>query len=113
MLLEDTPDNGKPKAGALLARRDIRLAQPRAAFLRQADAIVDDTDDDVLALARNADRAGAAAELFWRHRGDRLGRILDQVGERLRFLVVVVSRRYWFFSDLNRHVDVGMAVVHL
>ena len=62
VLFQDAADDGEPKAGALLARRDIGLEQTGAVFLRQADAVVDHVDDDVLAVARRADDDAAAAE---------------------------------------------------
>ena len=46
MLFQNAADDGEAEAGALLARRHIGLEQPRAVFLRQADAVVDHVDDD-------------------------------------------------------------------
>ena len=51
MLLENAADDGETEAGALLARRHIGLEQAVAVFLRQADAVVDHVDDDVVAVA--------------------------------------------------------------
>ena len=55
VLLQNAPDNGETKAGALLARRDIGLEQPVAIFLRQAGAVVDHVDHDLVALALDRD----------------------------------------------------------
>ena len=55
VILDDAADDGEAEPGALLARRDIRLEQPVAIFLRQTDPIVDDIDDNVAALARGKD----------------------------------------------------------
>ena len=62
MLLENAADDGEAEAGALLARRHIGLEQARAVFLRQADAVVDHVDDDVLAVALRAHDDAAASE---------------------------------------------------
>src|SRR5580658_1770965 len=40
MVFHDLLDDGKPKAGALGARRHIGLDQPLASFVRQASAVV-------------------------------------------------------------------------
>ena len=109
MLLEDAADDGEAEAGALLARRDIGLEQPAAVLLRQSDAVVDHVDDDVVALAGGRDPDVTAAELGRRHRGDRLGRVLDDVGERLRDQPAVEARRHRVFGDLDVDVDVGIA----
>src|SRR6202008_1460659 len=68
MLLDNAPDDGETKAGALLARRDVRLGQPAAVFFRQADAVVDDVDVDVFAVAAGEDVDRALAEFGRRHR---------------------------------------------
>jgi hypothetical protein len=41
VLLQNAPDNGETKAGALLARREVRHEQPIAVLLGQAGADVD------------------------------------------------------------------------
>jgi hypothetical protein len=62
MVFQNAADDREPKAGALLARRHIGLEQPAAAHLRQADAVVDHVDHDVVALARGDDLDAALAE---------------------------------------------------
>src|ERR1051326_4101889 len=52
VLLENAANDGKAEARALLAGGDIGLEQPVAVFLRQADAVVDHVDEDVVALPR-------------------------------------------------------------
>ena len=51
MLFEDAADDGEPEPGALFTRGHVRLEQARAVLLGQSDAVVDDIDDDVLAVA--------------------------------------------------------------
>src|SRR6476646_11725907 len=84
MLLDDAADDRQAEPGALFARGDVGLQQPAALFLRQADAVVDHVDDDVDALARGKDADRPFAELCRRYRGDRFGRVLDDVGQGLR-----------------------------
>ena len=50
VLLHDLCDDREAEAGALLARRHVGLEQPLAVFLRQADAVVHDIDDDRIVL---------------------------------------------------------------
>ena len=52
MVFQNPADDGEPEAGALFACRDIGFEQARPVFLRQADAVVDDVDHDVVAVAR-------------------------------------------------------------
>src|ERR1035437_10475786 len=80
MILDNAADDGEPKSGALLARRDIRLEQTAAIFLRQADPVIDAIDDDVAALARGTDSDRALAKVGWRYRCNRFGRVLDHGG---------------------------------
>ena len=73
------------EAGALLARRHIGLEQLLPVLRRQALAVVDDLDRRH-SCRRRIDRDG---DLPWprcclRHAGDRLGGVLDDVGEGLR-----------------------------
>ena len=112
VFLDDAADDGEPEAGALLARGHVGLEQPVAVFLRQADAVVDDVDRRFVALARGKDADCALAELVRRHGGDRLGGVLDQVGERLRDQPAVEARRHRVLGDLGLDVDVGMADAH-
>ena len=65
MLLHDAPDDGKTESRALFPGRDIRLEQPAAICLRQADAVIDDVDHDVVAITRRVDMDNALAELAW------------------------------------------------
>src|SRR3974390_1108801 len=83
MILNDAADDGEAESRALLARRNVRLEQPAAILLRQTNAVIDDVDQNVVVFARGKDADRALAELRWRHRGDGLGRILDQIGGRL------------------------------
>src|SRR5450830_56940 len=83
MILDNSSDDGETQPRALFARGDIRLEQPAAIFLRQADSVVDDIDDDILALARGKNVDQALAQLRCWHRGYCLGGVLDDVGERL------------------------------
>ena len=67
VVFQNAADDRETKAGALFARRDIRLEQPAARFLRQADAVVDHIDDDVA-------RHRAPAMTSMRPLSERLGR---------------------------------------
>ena len=109
VLLEDLADDREAEAGALLAGGDIGLEQPAAVFLRQADAVVDDVDDDVVAVARRRTRRCGRAPRVGRHGGDRLGGVLDDVGERLRDQAAVELRRHRILGELDLDVDVGIA----
>src|SRR6185503_9746938 len=71
MLLDDAADDRQAEPGALFARGDVGLQQPAAFFLRQADAVVDHVDDDVVALARRKDADPPLTQVGRRHRGDR------------------------------------------
>ena len=51
VVFQNTADDRKPEPGALLARGHVRLEQPRPRDLRQPDAVVDDVDDHVVAVA--------------------------------------------------------------
>ena len=105
-------DDGEAEAGALLARRHIGLEQAAAVLLRQADAVVD-TSMTMSSPSRAAETwMRPLAELGRRHRGDRLGRVLDDVGERLRDQPAVEARRHRVLGDLDVDVDVGIADPH-
>src|SRR5262249_42308880 len=93
VLLEDAADDREPEAGTLLARRHVGLEQSVAVLLGQPGAVVDDVDDDVGPLARRRNLDAAAAELLGRHRRDRLGGVLDDVGQRLGDQPAVETRR--------------------
>ena len=112
VLFEDAADDGEAEAGALLAGRHVGLEQPVAVFLRQADAVVDHVDDDIVAVARRDHPDAAAAALGGGHGGDRLGGVLDDVGERLRDQPAVEARRHRVLGQLQLDVDVGIADAH-
>src|SRR5664280_3582674 len=112
MILDNAPDDGEPKSGALLTRRDIRLEQPAAIFLRQANPVIDDIDDDVAALARGKDSDRALAKVDWWYRGNRFGRVLDEVGERLRHQAPVEPRRHRILGDIGIDFDFRIADAH-
>ena len=84
VLFEDAADDRETKPGALFPCRDIGLEQPVAVFFRQARPVVHHVDQDVAAVPGGANQDAALAELLGRHRGDRFGRVLDDVGESLR-----------------------------
>src|SRR3954451_10342919 len=94
VFLENAADDGEAKARALLAGGDIGLEQPVAIFLRQADAVVDHVDEDVVALTHRGHANAATAALGLRNRGDGLGRVLDDVGEPLRDQSAVEPRQH-------------------
>src|SRR3954452_747748 len=94
VFLENAPDDGEAKAGALLAGGDIRLEQPVAVFLRQANAVVDHVDIDVVPFAHRSHPDAAAAKHALRHGRDGFGRVLDDVGEPLRDQPPIESRRH-------------------
>ena len=84
VIFQHAADDREAETGALLTRRDVGFEQSRAAHLRQADAVVDDVDQDVIALARGDDLDTPLPQLLRRNRVDRLGGVLDDVGQRLR-----------------------------
>src|SRR5262245_66181316 len=94
MFLENATDNRETEAGALLARRDVRLEQAAAVLLGQPDSVIDDVDDDVVAFAAGPDPDAAAVQLGGRNGGDRFGRVLDDVGEALRDEPAIELRRH-------------------
>src|SRR5262249_41028461 len=112
VLLDDAADDREPEAGPLLARRHIGLEQAVAVLLRQTGAVVDDVDNDVGPLACRRYLDPATAELFRRHRRDRLARVLDDVGQRLGDQPAVEARRHRIFRRLDFDVDVRMADAH-
>src|SRR5687767_10523031 len=71
MLLEDALHDGEPEAGAFLPGRHIRFEQSIAIFLRQADAVIDYVDHNVVPLIARGDVHHAPAELVRRNRADR------------------------------------------
>src|SRR5262249_30056288 len=62
VLFQDAADDREPEAGAFLARRYVGLEQPVAIVLREPDAVVEDIDDDVAAVARHFHLDAAAVE---------------------------------------------------
>ena len=112
VVFQNAADDRQPKAGALFARRDIGLQQPRPADLRQADAVVDDIDHDVVALARGDDIDPALSQLLRRDGLDGFGRVLDDVGQRLRDQPPVELRPHRLFLDLGFDIDLGMSDPH-
>src|SRR5579875_2033677 len=85
VLLDDAADDGKAEPRALFAGGHVRFEQPAASVLRQTDAVVDHIDDDVLAVTLGKHADDPLAEFRARHRGDRLGGVLDDVGQRLGY----------------------------
>src|SRR5712691_10392757 len=112
VVLEDAADDGEPEPGPLLAGGDVGLEQPIAILLGQADAVVEHVDEDVAALAPDRNLDAAAIELAGRHRGDRLGGVLDDVGERLGNEPAIELGRQRALRRLELDVDVGMADAH-
>src|SRR5262249_10951871 len=51
VLLKDSPNNGEPQASTFFPGSDIRLQQSAAVLFRQPNAIIDNIDDDVTAVA--------------------------------------------------------------
>src|SRR5262249_41105080 len=81
MLFENLADERAPETRLLLAGGHVRLEQAAAILLRQADAVVDDVDDDVVTVAPGPYVDSSAKRRIGRHRADRLARVLDDVGE--------------------------------
>ena len=69
-------------------------------------------DDDVIVVARGDDVDATPPQFFRSHRLDGFGRVLDDVGQRLRDQPPVEPRPHRFFLDLGLDVDVGMADPH-
>src|SRR5579862_8564151 len=75
VLFNDAADDGETQACALLARGHVRLKQPVAVLLGQADAVIDHVDYNVVAVAGGKDSDRSFAQFCRRHRGDRFGRV--------------------------------------
>ena len=111
VLFQNFPDDRETEAGALLARRHIGLEQARAVFHRQTDAVVDDVDQDVAVHSR-CRYLDAALLRPRRQRRDRLGAVLDDVGEGLRDQPAVEPCRHRILGKVDFDIDVGMADPH-
>ena len=112
VVLQNAADNGKPEAGPLLSRCDVGFEQAIAVLLGKADAVVDDVDDDVAAVTSRDDVDTALVRSGLRHGSDRLGRILDDVGQRLRDQAAVEVRQHRILGKLQANVDIGVANTH-
>ena len=106
-------DDREAEPGAALARRHVGLEQALAALGREALAVVGDLDHDVVVLAPDA-RPGSSpvAALLLGHGGDRLGRVLDDVGHRLRDQPAVEIGRRRASRQLVGEGDLGMGDPH-
>src|SRR4249919_751165 len=109
VLLNNASHDGKPEPSTLLAGRDIGLEQPAAIFLWQADAVVDDVNHDILAFPSRVDLDHTFAEFAGRDCCNRLGCILDGVGQRLRNQTPVKTRRHRLFANVDIDVDFRIA----
>src|SRR5258708_14760284 len=105
VLLDNAPDDRQAKPGALFPRCDVRFEQPVTICLWQTDAIVDDIDYDVGAVATRVDVDHAFAKVDGRHRRDRFSSIFDNVGKCLRDQTPIKLSRHWIFRDLNIDLD--------
>src|SRR3569623_2020838 len=112
MILEYAPDDGEAEASAFFAGGDVRLKQPCATFLRQAYAVIDHVDDDVVIFLSGGDIDPALAEFFRRHRADRLGGVLDDIGHRLRNQPAFDIGPLRLLFNLGFDIDVGMTDTH-
>src|SRR5258706_3817859 len=86
MLLDNLLNNGKSKAGPLVALgRDVRLEQPRTVLLGQPDAGVSDLDLEFIggSAGANADARLPRCRSAIARGIDRLGGILDEIGDGL------------------------------
>ena len=72
MIFQHAPDDRQAKTGALLARRDVWLKQPRAADIGQADAVIDNVDDNIVIVARNGHFNTPLGQKFFRNSLDGL-----------------------------------------
>ena len=57
-------------------------------------------------------RIDALAELVGRHRGNRFGRVLDDIGERLRDQAPVEPRRHRILGNIDVDIDFRIADAH-
>src|SRR4029450_9158434 len=95
MIFHDLLDDGEAQARTLAARGHIGLGQPFAAFLGQPLAVVvdDDAHGDIVVAQRQLDLtrrqgpAGCGLPAL-----DRLGRVLEDVGENLRYLPAITDQ---------------------
>src|SRR5262249_10745825 len=112
VLLNNAPHDGKSEARALLAGRDIGLEQSAAILVWQTGAVGDDIDHDIVAIPRGVDLDHTFTEFAGRHCRNRLGCILDGVGQRLRNQASVKTCRHGVFGDIGVDVDFRISYSH-
>src|SRR3954466_992666 len=66
VLLKNAPDDRETKARALFARCYVGLKQPITIFLRQAGAVVDHVNHDLMTFALYGDANPSTSEFFGR-----------------------------------------------
>ena len=113
MVFHDLLDDREAEPSSLAAGRHIGLGQPLAPFLRQSPAIVFNDDPQAPAvllqgqryLARGQRLAGLLIPAL-----DRLGGILQDVGQYLRDLAAVAVQRHGMSRQVRDVANVGIAV---
>ena len=92
---------------------DIRFEQLVAVFLRQADPVIDDVDDDLAAgfAQAHVDPPGVIVGVAL-DGGHRLGRVLDDIGERLGDEPCVHARAHRLLRNGDRNGQVGIGHLH-
>src|SRR5579875_224787 len=113
MILEDLGDDREAEARAFGARRHIGLEQTMPIFVREAFAVVGDEDFDDL-LRRHVERHDDLAldGLGFATRRNPFGRVLDDIGDRLRQKPAVEIDHEGRFRQPILEFDVWMADAH-
>src|SRR5262249_48480332 len=109
VFFKNSSDDCEAQAGALFPRRHIRLEEAAAVFLRQANSVVDDIDDDVRIDTRRRNHDPTPTKLVGRHRRDGFAGVLDDVGQSLWNKPAIEARRHRVFGNLNLDIDIGVA----
>src|SRR5690606_20916541 len=109
MVLDDLLDDSEPQAGALLARRHVRLEQPLPVLARQALAIVHHADLDHPARLPRSDADHAHAVGLARCGIDCFGGVLDDVAEGLTHQPCIEASDQRLIAQIVLYRDVGTA----
>src|SRR5215212_6835864 len=106
VLFEDLGDDGQAEARAPLAGGHVGFEQPLSALCRKSLAVVENRQDHVVGMGVvEADIDAAGPTLDFGHRGDRFGRVLHDVGDRLRDQAAVEGRDQRPLGQAIRDLD--------
>src|ERR1700730_10900180 len=113
VIFHDLLDDREAEAGALAAGRHVRLGEPLAPLLRQAFAVVlDDNAHGGIVVAQGERDFSRWQRLAWQSFPalDRLGRVLEDVGQHLRDLAAVADQRHRMLRPGRDVADLRIAV---